>query len=151
MSTRWYPIYQRGNPQLRVFLPNFWLKLIRPEHEQPPNVVQFACSMEMTKYDVRNYLEKIYKVPVVDVRTRIAMGKTKRDQVMGYITKDEDTKLAYVTLKKEMKFEFPNLFPSEAKEKLEDDKKSLDEAKKNHKKFLEKNKDRPGTPGWFTI
>lgn len=104
MSTRWYPIYQRGNPQLRVFLPNFWLKLIRPEHEQPPNVVQFACSMEMTKYDVRNYLEKIYKIPVVDVRTRIAMGKTKRDQVMGYITKDEDTKLAYVTLVREDNF-----------------------------------------------
>lgn len=151
MSSRWYPIYQRGNPQLRVFLPNFWLKLIRPEHEQPPNVVQFACSMEMTKYDVRNYLERIYKIPVVDVRTRIAMGSTKRDAMKGYITKAEDTKLAYVTLPKDMKFEFPNLFPDESKQKLEDDKKSLDEAKKNHKKYLEKNKDRPGTPGWFSI
>ena len=30
MSTRWYPIYQRGNPQLRVFLPNFWMKLVKP-------------------------------------------------------------------------------------------------------------------------
>lgn len=98
MSTRWYPIYQRGNPQLRVFLPNFWMKLVRPAHEQPKNVVQFACSMEMTKYDVQNYLEKIYKVPVIDVRTRIAMGPTKRDQTIGYVVKDEDVKLAYVTL-----------------------------------------------------
>jgi len=29
----------------------------------------------MTKYDIRNYLEKIYKIPVVDVRTVIAMGR----------------------------------------------------------------------------
>ncbi|XP_049293641.1 probable 39S ribosomal protein L23, mitochondrial [Anopheles funestus] len=151
MSTRWYPIYQRGNPQLRVFLPNFWLKLLRPEHKQPPNVVQFACSMEMTRHDVKNYLEKIYKVPVVNVRTRIALGNTKRDLVLGYITKEEDTKLAYVTLPNNMKFEFPDIFPTDAKQKIEDDKKSLEDAKKNHKKFLDKNKDRPGTPGWFSI
>jgi len=98
MSTRWYPIYQRGNPQLRVFLPNFWMKLIRPTEEQPPNVVTFSVSMEMTKYDVRSYLEKIYKLPVVDVRTRIALGETKKDQAYGYITKKDDVKLAYVTL-----------------------------------------------------
>lgn len=98
MSSRWYPLYQRGNPQLRVFLPNFWLKLIRPVHKQPENIVQFECSMEMTKTDIKNYLTKIYNVPVVDVRTRIAMGKTKRDQVVGYVTKAEDSKLAYVVL-----------------------------------------------------
>lgn len=98
MSTRWYPLYQRGNPQLRVFLPNFWLKIVQPTHEQPANVVQFHCSMEMTKYDVENYLKKIYNIPVVDVRTRIGMGKTKRDLVGGYITKADDLKYAYVTL-----------------------------------------------------
>lgn len=98
MSTRWYPLYHRGGPQLRVFLPNFWLKLVRPTHEQPPNVVQFACSMEMTKYDVQNYLEKVYDVPVVEVRTRIGMGDTRRDMKVGYVTKDDDTKYAYVTL-----------------------------------------------------
>ena len=93
-----YPIYQRGGPQLRVFLPNFWLKLVRPTHEQPPNVVQFACSMEMTKYDIQNYLEKIYNIKVIDVRTRIALGETRRVPVKGYIVKDDDTKYAYVTL-----------------------------------------------------
>lgn len=98
MSTRWYPIYQKGAPQLRVFLPNFWMKVIRPTEIQPENVVTFSCSMEMTKYDVKNYLEKIYSVPVVDVRTRIAMGPTKRDQVYGYVTKADDIKIAYVTL-----------------------------------------------------
>lgn len=98
MSTRWYPIYQRGNPQLRVFLPNFWMKLIRSRDEQPKNIVTFSVSMQMTKYDVKNYLEKIYKLPVVNVRTRIEMGSTKRDQVYGYVTKNDDVKIAYVTM-----------------------------------------------------
>lgn len=98
MSTRVYPIFQKGNPQLRIFLPNFWMKLIRPPHNQPENVVTFACSMEMTKLDVQNYLEKIYKVPVVDVRTRIDMGKTYKEPGRGYVIKKDDTKIAYVTL-----------------------------------------------------
>lgn len=98
MSTRWYPIYRRGNPQLRVFLPNFWMKLIRNPHPQPDNVVTFAVSMEMTKYDVKNYLTKIYNVPVVEVRTRIDAGKTKQEPNFHYVVKDEDTKIAYVTL-----------------------------------------------------
>ncbi|KAL3265912.1 hypothetical protein HHI36_010102 [Cryptolaemus montrouzieri] len=78
MSTRWYPIYQKGGPQLRVFLPNFWMKLVRPTHNQPPNIVQFSCSMEMTTPDIKNYLEKIYNVKVIEIRTRIALGKTKK-------------------------------------------------------------------------
>lgn len=98
MSTRWYPLYNRGGPQLRVFLPNFWMKLVRPAHEQPPNIVQFACSMEMTKHDIRNYLTQIYEIPVIEVRTRIALGSTRRDAKLGYVTKEEDTKYAYVTM-----------------------------------------------------
>lgn len=47
MSTRWYPLYQRGNPQLRVFLPNFWMKLVKSEHKQPENIVTFEVSMGM--------------------------------------------------------------------------------------------------------
>lgn len=75
MSSRWYPLYKQGNPQLRVFLPNFWLKLINPGgHKQPAHIVQFACSMGMTKYDVKNYLQKIYGIDVIEVRTRIGLG-----------------------------------------------------------------------------
>lgn len=47
MSTRWYPLYRRGNPQLRVFLPNFWMKIVKPEHKQPENIVTFHVSLEM--------------------------------------------------------------------------------------------------------
>lgn len=74
------------------------MKLVRPEANQPANVVQFACSMEMTKFDMKNYLEKIYNIKVVDVRTRIAMGKTKPARNGGYIVKEDDVKYAYVTM-----------------------------------------------------
>lgn len=54
MSTRWYPLWQRGNPQLRVFLPNFWMKIVKPEHKQPGNIVTFNVSMEMVKIPCLN-------------------------------------------------------------------------------------------------
>lgn len=69
-----YPMYQRGNPQLRIFLPNFWMKLVRPEEKQPKNVVQFIVPTGMTNYDIRNYLEKIYKINVIKVESSIENG-----------------------------------------------------------------------------
>lgn len=74
------------------------MKLVRPTHKQPANIVQFICSMEMTKHDIKNYLEKIYDVKTVDVRTRIAMGKTRRDMGHGYVVKDDDVKYVYAVL-----------------------------------------------------
>lgn len=53
--------------------------------------------MQMTRIDIRNYLEKIYKIPIVQVNTRVAMGKTRRNQV-NYIVKDDDYKVAYVQM-----------------------------------------------------
>ena len=99
-----YPIYARGNPQLRVFLPNFWMKMVKSKYQRlPPNQVVFQVSPEMTSLDVKNYLEKIYKVPVYGVSTRIQMGAVKppgftdQDNNMQ-LHKDEDIKWAYVTL-----------------------------------------------------
>ena len=91
-------MYQRGNPQRRVFLPNFWLKLVKPEHDQPKNIVEFHCSMEMTRFDVRNYLEKIYNVHPVYVNVRIALGKTYIPRGCKFVVKDDDVKIAYVAL-----------------------------------------------------
>lgn len=54
--------------------------------------------MEMTRHDIRNYLEKIYKLDVVHINTRIALRKTKQDPGKGYVVKDDDIKYAYVTL-----------------------------------------------------
>uniref|UniRef100_A0A9J7X8H1 Large ribosomal subunit protein uL23m n=2 Tax=Cyprinus carpio TaxID=7962 RepID=A0A9J7X8H1_CYPCA len=80
-----YPLYQLGNPQLRIFRPTFNLALVRPGKEQPPDTVQFRIPMEMTKFDVRNYLEKIYSVPVAAVRTRIQYYKNKKKNFIPYI------------------------------------------------------------------
>uniref|UniRef100_V5I5T5 Large ribosomal subunit protein uL23m n=1 Tax=Ixodes ricinus TaxID=34613 RepID=V5I5T5_IXORI len=84
MSSRLYPQYVKGNPQLRIFLPNFWMKLVKHGKPQPPNTVKFVVPLQMTKYDVKNYLEKIYKVPVAShgrtndyVRTSRRSGKLK--------------------------------------------------------------------------
>ncbi|VVC96966.1 probable 39S ribosomal protein L23, mitochondrial [Leptidea sinapis] len=150
MSTRWYPIYQRGNPQLRVFLPNFWMKLVRPLPQQASNIVHFQCSMEMTKHDIKNYLDKIYNVPIIDIRTKITTGRFRKDAGKGYIVKDDDIKYAMVVLPKTMTFEFPNIFEKK-KGDLEDDTKSLEETKKSFRKYINRNKDRPDVPSWFSI
>ena len=101
MSSRWYPIYSRGNPQLRVFLPNFWMKMVSAEKvKRPPNQITFHISPEMTKLDVKNYLEKIYKVPVLDVRTKNVSGKTYYSPYVDTkeLFKDDDIKYAFVTV-----------------------------------------------------
>lgn len=53
--------------------------------------------MEMTRHDIKTYLEKIYKVPVIKVNTRIAIGEMKRNE-QGTIVKGDDIKVAYVFL-----------------------------------------------------
>ena len=70
--------------------------------------VHFIVSSGMTKYDIKNYLEKIYKVPVADVRTLNKMGKTRQNAFGSYIVKDDDYKMAYVTLPPGMLTVFSN-------------------------------------------
>ena len=59
-----------------MFLPDFWMKLVKPSHTLLPNQVQFVVSSQMTKLDVKQYLEKIYNLPVIHVSTYNRMGKT---------------------------------------------------------------------------
>ncbi|XP_020296757.1 39S ribosomal protein L23, mitochondrial [Pseudomyrmex gracilis] len=147
MSTRWYPIYQKGNPQLRVFLPNFWMKLIQSKYKQQSNVVVFHCSMEMTTKDIKNYLEKIYAIDVVQVRMYITMGRFKKDRLQGAVIKEEDRKIAYVTLPKDKKFEFPTLFKDST---YILDEENISQTKKNLQDFINESK-APGLPGWFRV
>ena len=101
MSSRWYPIYSKGNPQLRVFLPNFWMKMVSNKNvKKPPNSITFQVSPAMTQLDVKNYLEKIYKVPVLDVKTKNVTGKTEYSPYVSTreLFKDDDIKYAFVTV-----------------------------------------------------
>ncbi|XP_074921196.1 large ribosomal subunit protein uL23m isoform X2 [Chelonoidis abingdonii] len=93
-----YPLYQLGNPQLRIFRPNFFMTLVRPGVPQPEDTVQFRISMQMTRVDVKNYLEKIYNVPVSVVRTRIQYGANNKRNHKNQKVKKPDYKVAYVQL-----------------------------------------------------
>ena len=111
----------------------------------------------MTKYDVKQYLEKIYKIPVMTVNTKIYGGLTwqnnyaRLSKVPGKLYKDDDYKLAYVTLPKDFQFEFPDVT-----EKPESDKKQekqaeteVNQAKKQFKKFSRGT--RKGIPSFFGL
>ena len=95
-----YPLFQRGNPQMRIFLPNFWMKLVRLDHEtHSKNHVTFQVSSEMSRLDVKNYLENIYKVPVMSIKTYNQIGKVHPPHLEeNEIYKDDDVKIAYVIL-----------------------------------------------------
>ncbi|XP_074853917.1 large ribosomal subunit protein uL23m isoform X2 [Carettochelys insculpta] len=146
----YYPLYQLGNPHLRIFRPDFFMKLVRPGVPQPEDTVQFHISMRMTRLDVKNYLEKIYNVPVAAVRTRIQYGANNKRNYKRQKVKIPDYKVAYVQLGKGQTFEFPNLFPEkeEASEagSIED----------HYKQYMESERQRQtddprqgGVPSWF--
>ena len=156
MSTRWYPIYQRGNPQLRVFLPNFWMKLVKEQKDvkTPPNHLKFIVSSEMTKMDVKQYLEKIYKIPVMDVVTKNVGGLTWRNTLIkqhGEFYKDDDYKVAFVIMPKDYKFEFPDVTskPEADKKQEKEGESEVKEAKKQFRKYAGGTK--KGVPAFFGL
>ncbi|KAK7108759.1 large ribosomal subunit protein uL23m-like [Littorina saxatilis] len=144
-----YPVYMNGDPQLRLTMPHFWMKMVRPEKEIPENQVQFIVHPQMSVIDVKNYLEKVYKVPVLDVRTKVFAGKDITQQARGHVlAKEEDHKKAYVQLADGESFEFPDLF-EENKPATE---KQAKEVKKQERTGLEdqrKHWDRLTIPTWF--
>merc|ERR1719471_1755881 len=87
----------------------------------------------MTKLDVKNYLEKIYKVPVMNVNTTIVSGRTYHRQT---VLKDDDRKLAFVTLRSGESFEFPDVVK---KEQLEEKEVKADDDVERTKREFEKN------------
>lgn len=106
-----YPLYQLGNPQLRVFRTNFFIQLVRPGTAQPADTVQFRIPMEMTRVDLRGYLQRIYNVPVAAVRTRVQHGSNRKRDHRNVRMKKPDYKMAYVQLAHGQTFTFPDLFP----------------------------------------
>ncbi|XP_055489190.1 39S ribosomal protein L23, mitochondrial-like [Leucoraja erinacea] len=106
-----YPLYQYGNPQLRIFRTNFFMTLVRPGKEQQDDTGQFRIPIEMTKPDVKNYLQDIDSVPVAAVRTRIQYCTNKKRNHTNQKVKWPDYKVAYVQLAEGQTFNFPNIFP----------------------------------------
>lgn len=152
MTTRLHRLWQPGGPQRRVFLPNFWMKLVKPAWKIPPNHVHFKIPLQMTKYDVIEYLREIYKLPVKTVRTTVIAGKIYRDIPRGYkLTKDPDEKMAYVTLDKNVKFEFPELIPEKTRKgETKYEKRMKKEVNAANEQQL-REWTRPGLPGFFGL
>nr|XP_060463706.1 large ribosomal subunit protein uL23m isoform X2 [Panthera onca] len=57
-----------------------------------------ARNVLMTRVDVRNYLERIYNVPVAAVRTRVQHGSNRKRDYRNVRMKKPDYKVAYVQL-----------------------------------------------------
>ncbi|XP_068710388.1 large ribosomal subunit protein uL23m-like isoform X2 [Montipora capricornis] len=109
-------VVKRPQLQARIFLCNWYVKIVRPGREIPDNTVQFHVPMDMSKLDVRNYLQSIYNVDVYKVNTRIQHGKTK-----SIVKNDKLVKKKLPDYKASGTFKFPDLF---SKEEPKDDKSS---------------------------
>lgn len=148
MSKARYPVFLLGNPQRRVFFTDFCMKLVKNKKPQPPNVVTFECDIQMTKFDIKNYLQNIYNVPVAKVNTSVIYVPFQRNHKNQRVKLREDFKLAYVTLADGQTFEFPELFPDTEEQKNEEMAKEL---KEKEKKTTEQMTRRAGVPSWFGI
>ncbi|KJH41331.1 UDP-glucose:Glycoprotein Glucosyltransferase [Dictyocaulus viviparus] len=119
MSTRRLRIWQPGNPQNFIFLPDFWLAVVDGHNvgrnKLPKNCVKFEVDPRMTKHDIKEYLRRIYNLPVRNVRTEVKMGdiswSTPADfQYRKAMWKDNDKKFAYVYMSKDFEFTYPSIF-----------------------------------------
>lgn len=142
-----YPLYQLGNPQLRVFRTNFFVQLVRPGTAQPEDTVQFRIPMEMTRVDLRNYLERIYSVPVAAVRTRVQHGSGRKRDHRGSRVKKPDYKVAYVQLAHGQTFRFPDLFPEAPADAAD----LQDQLREQQRPRESRDPRRGGVPSWFGL
>uniref|UniRef100_A0A8C9JDQ1 39S ribosomal protein L23, mitochondrial n=1 Tax=Panthera tigris altaica TaxID=74533 RepID=A0A8C9JDQ1_PANTA len=128
-----YPLYQLGNPQLRVFRTNFFIRLVRPGTAQPEDTVQFRIPM--------------------DVPPSPPTGSNRKRDYRNVRMKKPDYKVAYVQLAHGQTFTFPDLFPekkqspdgSPSDEDIQD--RLLDEQRRRQSRDPR----RGGVPGWFGL
>lgn len=83
---------------VRVLFPNFFMRLVYVNTKRTPVQAAFHVPPRMTKTEVREYLTKIYSIPVLKVNTVNVLGKYKRlygkREVIAY--RRRDVKIAYV-------------------------------------------------------
>ncbi|XP_066232315.1 large ribosomal subunit protein uL23m isoform X1 [Saccopteryx leptura] len=148
-----YPLCQLGSPQLRIFRTNFFIQLVRPGTAQPEDTVQFRIPMEMTRVDLKNYLERIYSVPVAAVRTRVQHGSNRKRDSRNVRVKKPDYKVAYVQLAHGQTFTFPDLFPEK---RLSPEGASVEESVQKELQEGQQQREsrdprRGGVPEWFAL
>ncbi|XP_071133834.1 large ribosomal subunit protein uL23m-like [Mytilus edulis] len=139
-----YPLYQQGGPQNRILLCHFWMKLIKPHREVPKNQVHFEVHPQMSKHDIKQYLEKIYNVPVLKIAVNNEDGKPGVYKQKPY---EEPKKKAYVTLAGGQTFEYPDV--SSIMSQYEKDKDEFETTDRAFLRQQQKNWDRLSIPPWF--
>lgn len=156
-----YPLYWKGDPQLRILLPQFWMKIINPRKKVPPSIVHFEVHPQMSRLDIKQYLEKIYKVPVLRVNTEIRQGLhyygehpepdygEMEEQGIMALSKEDDRKYAYVVLGEGQTFEYPKDLLKEAGTTSNENVEKYKETKKGTEQKLADEWDKSGIPPWF--
>jgi len=89
---------------------------------------------------------------VLGVNTTVRMGKIVPQKWKRYLIKEDDFKIAYVTLPQGSKFKFPDLFSQEKfNQELESMQKQQKEVTAHESKYKRQDPMRKGLPGWFSI
>ena len=83
--------------------PNWVVKLVRSPNLQTRHwlsrpVEVFQVTPKMTKFEIKEYLVKLYNLPVSHVHTAIYEGRKKIDRERGMRYQEPDFKKAYVYL-----------------------------------------------------
>lgn len=143
------PLWQPGNPAPKIFMPLYWLKLVEPRKPLPDNFVKFECHWQMSSADVKQYLEKVYNVKLIDVRIEIEKGKymkhPRRPEALS--PPMPDTKFAYCQLK-DIKFKYPSeLLEKKSEKKYDEELKTIEQMQNRIKN---KNLNRLDIGSWFS-
>jgi len=108
--------------------------------------------MQMTEHDIHQYLTKIYKIPVKNIRVDIEEGIARKAHPGNYLVKDDDTKVAYITLGENMTFSFPALWTDETLAHQFQSKEEMDKIKDQVGDHVDdREHHRPGLPTWFNL
>ena len=93
-------------PATEIDFLNHDLMLQRSVKPYEKNVICFRVAPHLSKPEIKQYLMKVYKLPVVKVETFNKMGQLKRDQLTNKKWRKPDWKKAIVTLEYEVDSEY---------------------------------------------
>lgn len=73
---------RNAGKQFRMWMPQFPLTMVSARNATPkhPAFAIFRTDPKMTKHEIKEYLTKIYDLPVRKVNTMNYLGKEKREQ-----------------------------------------------------------------------
>lgn len=63
---------------VRVWFPNMFMRLININTNKTPAQAVLHIPPKMTKFEIKQYLTKIYNIPVINVMTANFLGRWKR-------------------------------------------------------------------------